>query len=149
MLAGVGGFALVVFGKVFQFGVRLGRIEDRLERLQKNQDAMWTFQMQRGKSAGLNDGLLVMNSPPVPVPEAIEWFEPLKSDLAAFYREFGTRGMTDEQLMLEIQKKFGAVIVDMICTPRKLNEGTCLIIALYVAKLAAIGVGGFDLADKP
>ena len=155
VLAAVGGFALVIFGKVFQFGKHLGtldekvdRLTDEVDKLRADKDAIWKALTQRGRVEGITKGLLVVNSPDVIVPEALEWFKPLETALQAFYREYGTRGLTDEQLMLEIQKRFGETIVDIICVPRRLDQLFCLRIALHVAKQAAIGEGGLDRADK-
>jgi len=105
---------------------KMGRIELKV-------DTMWEFQLRRGIAEGVSKGVLKKNSPISLTEMAEEAIEPLKKELLDFFESLGRR-LTDIELAIEIERHFGDKIIDTICIPLGINEGTCLVIALNTVK---------------
>ncbi len=68
--------------------------------------------------------------------EVKEWYKEIANDLKVFYIRTGIR-LTERELFIAIERRFGTRILKEICIPHNLNQGECLIIAMAVAKEAA------------
>jgi hypothetical protein len=113
---------LSVAGLVFKLGALSTKV-----------DTMWEFQMRRALSEGIQRGIVQVNSPAIVVPEALEWMQGMADELRQFYDSIGKR-LTDTELAIEIERRFGERILHEVCIPNKLYQGVCLIIAAEVAK---------------
>lgn len=66
-------------------------------------------------------------------PEAKGWMANYAIPLKELYHNVG-KNMTDTDLAMEIEHRFGTQIVKDVCIPHGLSEGSCLLIAIAVAK---------------
>jgi len=96
-------------------------------------DTMWDFIMRRAMSEAVNKGIATLNSPLVINSEAKALMAPLRARLQEFYLKEGQQ-MSDADMQLEIERRFGADIVREVCIPHNLHAGACLLIAVSVAK---------------
>ena len=109
---------------------------ERFAKLEVKVDTMWDFQMRRAESETIIKGIGQRNSPiRITNPSVFEWFKGLEEELQKFYLEKG-KFLTDRELSLEIERRFGARISAEICVPQQLTEGACLIVAMALAKQA-------------
>ena len=107
--------------------------EKRMVSIEVKVDTMWDFQMRRALSESIHKGIATINSPLTVTPEAKAWMHGLAEQLRDFYAKLGHR-MTDRELALEIERRFGDEILHKVCIPNGLYEGACLIIAMEIAK---------------
>ena len=96
-------------------------------------DVMWEFQIRRAQVELLQRGIGAMNSPINISPEARQWLADLADALRDFYNRLG-RHLTDADLMMEIERRFGQEIMEKVCVPHGLFQGACLLIAMAVAR---------------
>lgn len=114
--------------------------EDRITRVEERIDLLWEFQLKRASVEAEIHGVGKMNSPLVVTEEAKSWLSGMKSELQTLYRnlviEFvkTNRAMTDAHLAEEIEKQYGQRIVETVCQSKGLSQGSCLLIALQVAR---------------
>ena len=66
-------------------------------------------------------------------PAALARLKPIAEQLGILYRNMG-RNLTLRELVIEIERRFGPQIVDLICVPYELTESACLWIAAKVAE---------------
>jgi hypothetical protein len=105
---------------------RFSRIEDRVQ-------IMWDFLFRRAIAEAVDKGIARMNSPVTVNDVAKSWMKDFKTDLQALYRSLGP-AISDADLALEIERKFGERIVREVCIPQGLHSGECLVVAIAVAK---------------
>jgi len=105
----------------------------KFAKLELKVDTMWDFQMRRNQAEAVHRGVATMNSPIVVNDEARQWVEPIVAPMRAFYAKIG-RKMTDSELALEIERRYGERILTEICIPRGISAGACLLIALQAVK---------------
>ena len=96
-------------------------------------DTMWAYQMRRAFSEAIEKGVATVNSPVKVSSEACEFLEPIASELREFYQA-NLIGTKDVESLMEIEKHFGAKIMDHVSIPCKLTQGACLLLAFSVAK---------------
>lgn len=113
---------LAVGGLVFKFGQLATKV-----------DTMWEFQMRRAVSEGVKQGVLRRNSPIALDENAKQWMSGLAGQLRTFYARQGRR-LTEADLALEIERRFGDRILHEVCIPNGLFQGSCLVIAMQIAK---------------
>ena len=105
----------------------------RIKDIENGYQVMWLFLFRRARAEIINKGLGEERSPLRIKPEAIALFPPeLITSIRSFYRGLG-RHPTSRELLLDIERRFGARIVAEVCIPQGLFEGACLLIALAVA----------------
>lgn len=121
-IVGVVGLAMIVF----RSGYKIAQIE-----LKTN--TIWDFLMRRSISEAVSQGIAKMNSPLIISEEAKSWMHGLANDLRSFYARQG-RHLTDKELALEIERRFGQEILERVCIPHGLFAGACLLIAMEIAK---------------
>ena len=95
-------------------------------------DTMWDFQIRRSAAELVFRGVGTVNSPVTVSAEAKSWLKGLATELRTFYRRLG-RTLTERDLLLEIERRYGARILREVCIPHGLFEGACLLIAAAVA----------------
>lgn len=141
-----------VFDRVISFVDKVERTDDRLNRLESKVETIWEFQLRRATIEAVQHGIGKMNSPLVISQEAKEWMGELAVRLREFYRRLG-RTLTNSELALEIERRYGQEIVEKVCIPHGIFQGACLLIAMEVAKEGAAGPqdggGGSDLLLPP
>ena len=74
------------------------------------------------------------NSPILVTDEAKRWLGDLLPPLREFYAKLGQRNITDTELALEIERRFGDQLVQKVCIPHGLFMGACLLIAISALK---------------
>ena len=74
-----------------------------------------------------------MNSPIKITDEAKCWMEPLMGPITEFYLGLG-KDLSDHDLCLEIERRFGERMLREVCIPHKLDQGACLLIAVQAVK---------------
>lgn len=134
---------LVSVGSVIYLaGVRVSKIETRVEELdgitekfsalEVKVNTMWDFQIRRGFAESVHAGAATMNSPLTIDPHIKEYLNPIKEQLVSFWEEVGRR-LTLRECMIELEKRFGYDLLHLLCLPRGIHEGACLLVALSVA----------------
>lgn len=119
--------SLLSLGGIIYFaGFKLATLEVKV-------NTMWDFQLRRAYSESIQKGVATINSPLTVTPEAKEWMNELAVKLRDFYSKLG-RHLTERDLAIEIERRFGEEILHKVCIPNGLYEGACLIIAMEIAK---------------
>lgn len=108
-------------------------LPERFGRIEVKVDTIWDFQMKRALAESLHTGIAKMNSPLMFNPETKLWLKDIATDLRAFYRSIG-RTMTNNDITLEIERRWGDDLVRKICIPYKTHLGACLLLAAAIAK---------------
>jgi len=125
----ISGILLTVVLQVIYLFYRLGQVSVKI-------DTVWSFLIRRAEVEIVNKGWGKLNSPLEIDINAIEMIEPLVRDIIPFYREILIRrpNISDLDLFIEIEKKFGDSIVKSICVPHKLELGGCLLLIIMACK---------------
>ena len=74
-----------------------------------------------------------MNSPIRFTEDAIARLDPIRDELIELYQKDPDRD-DDAKMLLDIEQKFGDVLLNIVCIPCGLSHGACLILAMSVAK---------------
>ena len=106
---------------------------ERFARLEVKVDTMWDFQLRRAESEAVKLGIGRRNSPLKINEDTKKWFEPLEKKLKSFYQSQGCK-LNNRDLAIAIEKNFGDEIASVVCIPKGLTDGSCLLIAIAVAK---------------
>jgi len=116
---------------VYLAGVKITRLEVKV-------NTLWTFLMRRALLEGSNKGHLIWESPArVNLdPKIILYFGSMVDELRAFYKTIRHGKLSDLDLCMLIEQQWGARIIKKVCAPLGLQEGSCLLIALAVAREA-------------
>ncbi len=122
------GLGISVLAGVFFYG----QLSLKVDQLWKNHETMADFQLRRGMEEAVAKKLGTMNSPLTFFPDALAKLEPLKWQLQALYRRHSK--MPDKMLVWEIEYELGDALLRYVCLPMDLSEGSCLLMALCVAK---------------
>lgn len=128
-------FGLMFVGYLQLKSSRTDKHDDYLQRFSKLEsrvEILWLFIMRRSLSESITDNMGTLNSPFVPNEKCYGWFTSLKDDLKAFYNY--NKSLSDFDLIIAIEDKFGDRILRDVCVPNKLTSGVCLLIAASVAK---------------
>lgn len=133
ILTGLAGLVCGAFGVMHSKKTDTAQFAERLAKLELKVDTVWDFLVRRAFGEAVQKGVGTMNSPFTLTAEALEWLADLKEDLQELYQGL-PKPLSDSDLMLEIEKRYGADIVTKICVPYELSQGTCLLIAAAVAR---------------
>lgn len=105
----------------------------RLAKLEVKVDTMWQFQLRRATARLVTSGEGTLNSPIKLNVDVKQLLGSLATDIRNYYIGLGKQ-MSDLQLSLLIENKFGKRIVKEFCIPKNLDQGECLIYAVAAAK---------------
>lgn len=112
----------------------------RIAKIELKVDTMWSFQMRRAMSEVVEKNLGVMESPLVFNSHVIKELDPMKEALQTAYHRRWV-GLTDAEMLLEIERDFGDQLIHRVCIPHNLSHGACLLLALTIAK----GINSVDM----
>lgn len=121
LVAALGSMALYFTG-----GIRFGKLELKV-------DTMWAFQMRRALAESVNSGVATMNSPLKFTSEIRAYLDPIRLSLREFHQAVGFK-MNDTEELLEIERRFGDNLARDVCIPCRISQGSCLLLALAVAR---------------
>ncbi len=105
---------------------------ERTASLEVKVNTMWEFQLRRAEAEVVQKGLGSKNSPLIINDDAKDWLVEMAPQLRKFY--VGVSDQPDSDVLLLLEKEFGAELMEKVCIPRGLGHGACLLIALAVAK---------------
>lgn len=108
---------------VFYFGAV------KLTTIQVKVDTMWNFMMRRATSEAVKSGFGTLNSPFMAKASVIRVVEPILSPMKDFYEADG-KSLTDNDLALEVEKRWGDVILKEVCIPNQFSMGACLVLII-------------------
>lgn len=111
----------------------LEEISRKLTELEVKVETMWLFHLRRGMAEAVDKGVGTLNSPLVLNEKARQMFGPFGGELEVFYSGLD-RTLSDSELALEIERKFGDRILKEVCLPNDMKYGACLLIAVSLAK---------------
>ncbi len=97
-------------------------------------ETIWSFLMKRALSEAIVQGVATHNSPVRVTDEAKRWMSDLIAPIRNFYAKLGRRNITDAELAMEIERRFGDRILNEVCIPHGLYMGACLLIAIQAIK---------------
>jgi len=97
-------------------------------------ETIWSFLMKRALSEAIVQGVATHNSPVRVTDEAKRWMSDLIPPIRDFYAKSGRRNITDAELAMEIERRFGDRILNEVCIPHGLYMGACLLIAIQAIK---------------
>jgi len=120
VMSGVSVLSVIYFGAV------------KIAKLEVKVDTLWDFQMRRAFSEAVSTGVATMNSPLQITEKAKHKLDPMKVELQQFWEENKTLPGID--IIMKLESKFGDQILKELCIPLGLSHGSCLLIALAVAK---------------
>lgn len=129
VMSGVSVLSVIYFGAV------------KIAKLEVKVDTLWDFQMRRAFSEAVSTGVATMNSPLQIKEQAKNKLDPMKQDLQKFWEE--NQNLKGIEIIMKLEAKFGDQILKELCIPLGLSHGSCLLIALAVAR----GVDTIDLDE--
>jgi len=109
----------------------------KITALEVKVNTIWSFLMKRALSEALVQGVATRNSPVRVTDEAKRWMSDLIPPIRDFYAKLGRRNITDVELAMEIERRFGDRILNEVCIPHGLYMGACLLIAMQAVKEAS------------
>lgn len=127
---------IALSGLILTLAMALFRHAGRLASLEVKVDTMWTFQLRRGISESLQQGVFTKNSPLQITDHARVWMSSLVIDLQNTYRDKRWTKLRDPDLAEIIEREFGERLLHEVCIPRSLSMGACLIMAMKIAREA-------------
>jgi len=109
---------------------------ERMTRIEVHVETLWDFHIRRSMVEATNRGLGTLNSPFVMTEDAMSMGESLKDDLLDWYADYVTKvpNSNDRDLFIEIERVFGERLIREMCMPNKIQEGTCILIAIALMK---------------
>jgi tetrahydromethanopterin S-methyltransferase subunit G len=122
----------IVFGIVVSlFSLYTSVVKNAKEagRISMMVDTMWDFQIRRAQTELIKKGLGEINSTFKVSKEAKLWMAPLVGPIRDFYQRIG-RQLSERELYVEIEQRFGDRILKEVCIPHGLDQGACLLIAV-------------------
>lgn len=122
--------------KVVTFIEKATDYSGRLDRLEERVTTMWEYQLRCAHSEAVERGVGTMNSPIVINEQSKSWFGELAPALREFYQKEG-KNLSFNDLSLEMERRFGAEMFKKVCIPYGISQGSCLLIAIEVAKETA------------
>ena len=118
---------IALLGVIFLTAFKIPAMEVKI-------DTVWKFLMKRALSEALVQGVATRNSPVRVTDEAKRWMSDLLPAIREFYATLGRQNITDEELAMEIEGRFGDLILHEVCIPHGLFMGACLLIAIQAVK---------------
>lgn len=110
------------------------RLAVRISAVDEKADVTWAFIMRRAKSEAVLRGWATVNSPIQITEEAKRLVAGLIGPIRQFYAALGRRQITENELAMEIERRFGDLVLDDICIPFGMTLGACLLIVIAELK---------------
>jgi hypothetical protein len=111
---------------------RIGALEARVAAIDAKQSTMWDFQIRRAMSEAVSSGAGHLASPLKFSDDVLHCLNGMRSEIVDFVRELPEK--PDSDVLLDIEREFGARLISDVCIPMHLSHGACLLMALYVAR---------------
>lgn len=127
----VASVAAVIDGRRQAFN-SISEQRERFAKLEVKVDTLWTFLLRRAEVEATTARLADRNSPLTALESSLVMFKHLAPALREFYKTQCV-GLSNVDLALRLEQRFGREITDTICTPNGFTVGGCLIIAVAVA----------------
>jgi len=89
--------------------------------------------IRNAKTEAVVKGLATINSPLTVTDDARKLFDPMAAELRCYYKEIGIH-MSENELFLDVQKRFGDRIFKDICLPLGIMNNACITLAIAIAK---------------
>ena len=121
---------MALLGVLWIIAVKITAMEVKIE-------TVWGFLMKRALSEAVVMGVATHNSPVRVTDEAKRWMSELMPPIREFYAKLGRRNITDAELAMEIERRFGDRILHEVCLPHGLFMGSCLLIAIQALREAS------------
>jgi hypothetical protein len=118
---------MALLGVLWILAVTITAMEVKIE-------TVWGFLMKRALSEAVVMGVATHNSPVRVTDEAKRWMSELMPPIREFYAKLGRRNITDAELAMEIERRFGDRILHEVCLPHGLYMGACLLIAIQAVR---------------
>jgi len=106
---------------------------NRFIRLEHKIDVLWDFHMRRAKTEFVAKDLGTINSPIFLNPGTRGWYGGMAADLKMFYDKVGSR-LTERELFIEIEQRFGDRLLKEICIPHGLTAGVGILGAMAICR---------------
>jgi len=119
-----------VIAQIIYLSLKMERVSDELE-------AVWDFLIRRAKVAIVQKGFGTMHSQIKINVESLAKILPLLTQMLPFYADTLKQrpDISEKQLFIEFEKKFGDYIIEAICIPSgNMNVGECLIMVMEGCK---------------
>jgi hypothetical protein len=85
--------------------------------------------IRNAKTEAIIKGLATINSPLLISDEARNLFSPMAEELISYYETCG-KNLSEADLFIDVQSKFGDKIFDEICLPLKIMSNACISLAI-------------------
>ena len=105
----------------------------KFAKLEVKVDTMWEFQLRRARIEGEREGVFTVNPHIRLSPRVREALGPMRNQLRQFYREQG-QVLAFPDAMLALERTLGSELVDRVCRPLQVSEGSCLMAAIEYAR---------------
>ena len=89
--------------------------------------------IRNAKTESVLKGLATINSPLVASDDARQYFASMKDELRSYYLTIGIH-LSENDLFLDVQNRFGDRIFKEICLPLKIMNNACITLAIAIAR---------------
>jgi len=121
----LGGLLFTVLCQVLYLSYRVGQASIKI-------DTLWDFIIRRAKVEFVEKGFGVMQSPLAIKAGALKLIEPFVMRVLPFYNDLVDKNpaISDKDLFIELEMKFGDDLVKQVCIPHNLTAGACMILVI-------------------
>jgi len=137
VIAAVLGVALGIVNLIailYMVGYRFGRTEEKIKQLEAFTETIKSFLYRRALAEMSSKGWAEAHSPLEINPAGMEAMTPFLAKFLPVYASMVDRGLTDEDMFIELEGDFGDFILNQICIPHSLSAGACLISIIQACK---------------
>ena len=123
---------LAIIGSIWAVAARFGRViavlSYRFGQLETKVNTLWDFIVRRGKAAAVKKGWGEFSSPFRLNVQGLAVVQPFLDQFLPFYVDLLKREppLTERDMYIEFERKFGDFILEKLCLPYGLSEGECL-----------------------
>lgn len=108
------------------------KLELKVDTMWDNYKTAWEFQIRRAQSEAVAAGHAQMNSPITFNTETLALLAPIAPQLKAYVGKLKELSLDTYTMGLCVEKMFGQKLVNIICLPKNMKHGECLLAALCV-----------------
>lgn len=129
------GVLIAILTSVIGFIVTYAQSRERFAKLEVKVDTMWDFLVKRGAVEAYHKDLITINSPVEVRASSYNYVSVgLQTEIQQWYTAHQGKLANDKEILLCIEKEFGARLFQEVCLPHRLTHGECLLIATAIAK---------------